>query len=155
MRFQEFPNSCGAACLKNLLLALGVDISEKEARKKARTNRKGTTQGGLKRALLTYGHASEAFQARLFRPARSHLEAALRAGEPVILCVDDWSHWVVALARFRPTFDGPKTYMVVDPGWDTKKAQQQGPSQIWSEEELKSRWKHKKFGFHGVVVFPR
>lgn len=156
MRFQEQDNSCGAACVKNLMLAMGVDIkTEQEVRKKAGTNRKGTTQGGIKRALKAYGHNSESFQFRLHRSALRHLEVLLRAGRPVVLCVDDWHHWVVVLARFRPTFDGPKTYLVVDPGWDADKASKEGPCQILSEEELKSRWQHGKFGFHGVGIFPR
>ncbi len=101
---QKSRFSCGAACLRNALQVLGRSVTEHEVRRRARTTpHGGTSEHDMIRAIHSYG-----YRARVGRWANRVEDRAaawkwlcdeLDAGHPVILNVDDLSHWVLAVGR--------------------------------------------------------
>lgn len=111
------PNSwtCGPFALKHALLALGLFVSEDELASVAgSTEEKGTDEPGLRRAGRAYG-----VQLRLERgthadKSRRELARWLGLRLPVLLCLDQWDHWVTAVAAnaehvvlFDSKYDAP------------------------------------------------
>ncbi|HXF95694.1 MAG TPA: hypothetical protein VNI61_06285 [Gemmatimonadales bacterium] len=97
------PNSwtCGPFALKHALLALGVFAPEDDlARLAGSTEERGTDEPGLRRAARAYG--TDLLLVRKARPgpARRELEGWLARGVPVLLCVDQWEHWLTAVAAY-------------------------------------------------------
>jgi hypothetical protein len=98
------PNSwtCGPFALKHALLAFGVFAREDDlSRLAGSTEQRGTDELGLRRA-------AGAYRARLVRVrkteagvARGELETWLKRHVPVLLCVDQWEHWMTAVAADR------------------------------------------------------
>ena len=69
------------------------------------------------------------------------LVESIRLGHPVILCVDNWDHWVTAFGLL-----GPMTIHVADSA-DSELVKHYEPG------ELLARWKGPgKKAFYGIVV---
>lgn len=101
---QKAGFSCGAACLRNALQILGRSCDEEDVRRRARTTpQDGTSERDLIRAIHSYGHRSrEGRWSRRREDAKaawSWLLTELDAGHPVILNVDNLTHWVLAVGR--------------------------------------------------------
>lgn len=96
------PNSwqCGPFALKHGLLALGLFTHEDElARLAGSTERDGTDELGLGRAARALGCELELLRCRNAESARQTLTRELAQGIPVLLCIDQWDHWVTAVAE--------------------------------------------------------
>jgi len=111
------PNSwtCGPFALKHALLALGVFAREDElARVAGSTQQHGTDEPGLRRAARAHGVELRVQREREPRAADQGLRAWLGRGVPVLLCLDQWEHWVTAVAAdgehvimFDSKYDAP------------------------------------------------
>jgi hypothetical protein len=98
------PNSwqCGPFALKHALLMYGCVAHEDElARLAGSTESVGTDELGLERALRPFGGTLKIVRRRTRRGARAHLERWLARGVPVLLCVDQWDHWITAVADLK------------------------------------------------------
>lgn len=107
MGFHEQPNdfTCGPFALKHALLVLGRVVSGEEIAKRAGTHWwAGTDEIGLARAGHAFG--CDIFLERLRNPerARKVLQSYLQRRIPVLLCVDDWEHWIAVLHVERAGF---------------------------------------------------
>jgi hypothetical protein len=92
--------SCGAACLRNALMILGNKKKERAVRHAARTSHKGTDEVSLKQAAEKFGYRLEEFlllEKDKGVVAYRWLLGELKKNRPVLLCVDDFSHWVLAI----------------------------------------------------------
>ncbi|GIW81158.1 MAG: hypothetical protein KatS3mg105_2965 [Gemmatales bacterium] len=103
MGFSVQPNEwqCGPYALYHALMLLGVKADVAKLTKVARTRRdRGTNELQLRRAARRY-HCSLP-QIRRLDPERARREMVeyLREGYPVLLCVDEWQHWVT-VARWE------------------------------------------------------
>jgi hypothetical protein len=101
MAIYDQPNSwqCGPFALKHGLLALGIFSHEDDLSRVARsTEALGTDESQLARAASSYGCDLDLVRRRTARGARRALAAWLARGVPVLLCVDQWDHWVTAVA---------------------------------------------------------
>jgi hypothetical protein len=97
---QNKSYSCGAACLRNALLILGTRKKERAVRHAARTNHKGTSEASLRQAAERFGYRLEenaVFEKEKGIQAYRWLVRELKQSRPVILCVDDFTHWVLAI----------------------------------------------------------
>jgi hypothetical protein len=95
------PNSwqCGPFALKHALLALGIFAHEDElARLAGSTEVRGTNERQLGRAARLYGARLLMERRRDPAGARAALQVRLDAGQPVLLCLDQWEHWVTAVS---------------------------------------------------------
>lgn len=130
MSFYPQPNewTCGPFALKHSLIALGKFVSEEALAEVAKTHWwSGTSEIGLARAARLVGCDIE--ESRHFDDdeARRDLNATLRGKLPVLLCVDDWGHWIAVLSE-----KGGR-YVIVDSNLDPV-------LNIISWPQLRDRW---------------
>jgi hypothetical protein len=107
MGFHRQPNdwSCGPFALKHALVALGQMVDEAEISRRARTHWwSGTDEIRLARAARAYDCDLRFTRRRDAMRARRELIDALRQRLPVLLCVDDWGHWITVLGHQRDSF---------------------------------------------------
>lgn len=97
MILQDEKNGCGAAALTNALRAIGQQLPQDAARKLAGTSHEGTTDRGMVKALRTLGHVPCTLRESNAGVAWVTLRGHLAEGHPVLLAVDDWDHWIVAI----------------------------------------------------------
>ncbi len=96
---QRTAYECGPFALKHALLTLGVFSEEHLIGHTA-----GTTSGGTDERQLAVAARRLGFDLPVVRrhtPADAHsgLCDALSAGNPVLLCIDQWEHWVAVSGR--------------------------------------------------------
>ena len=93
------PNTwlCGPFALKHALLVLGVSADERHLAKLAGTDQTGTDEIELARAARHFGCELGFVRQREPEPARRDLARFLTTGLPVLLCIEQWDHWVVAV----------------------------------------------------------
>lgn len=104
--FIRQPNAwlCGPFALKHALLALGVSAEERHLAALAGTDQTGTDETELARAARHFGCTLGFVRLREPEPARRDLVRFLAAGVPVLLCIEQWDHWVVAVHEDDGTF---------------------------------------------------
>ena len=147
--------SCGPTCVSNSLYLLGnAKVSFDEIKQACGTRWwKGTDESGLRRALRRLGY--EGLEAQW--PHKSDRKAALTwlreqhaQNHPVILCVDNFDHWVLAAGSTE------KTIIVLDPYGGHRGA----TTSTYSRTALAERWwsvdREKKEGYYyAMAVIPR
>lgn len=104
MAFQKQDKiySCGAASLRYALTFLGKTVEEKDLRKASRTTFwRGTDESGIAKAARRYGCEAVMRNFRSFRTAFRALIRYAQNGQPCILCVDKWMHWVAVAGANR------------------------------------------------------
>ncbi len=90
---------CGPFALKYALLTYGVVAHENDLGRAAGTcEAKGTDEVGLGRAAQLYGYRLQVLRHLRAASARDALLEILAAGTPTLLCVDQWDHWLAAVA---------------------------------------------------------
>jgi hypothetical protein len=157
MGFTKQPDeySCGPTCVYNALYLLGNPEVSFEDIKVACGTRwwNGTDESGLRRALRRLGY--EGLEAQW--PHKSEGKAALAwlreqhiQNHPVIICVDNFDHWILVAGSTE------KAFIVLDPYGGHKGA----TTSSYSRTALLKRWwsvdKEKKEGlFYGLAVKPR
>lgn len=142
---QERSWSCGPGALVNALAVLGHDVSEDEVRALADTDSvDGTDEHGLIEAIEELGHDPHVIWTSDRPGAWSRLVDHVGRGHPVLLCVDEWDHWVAITAT-----DG-KTVTMIDP------ADEEPHEVSLGQQELLRRWKHpdEDRPFYAIVVEP-
>jgi len=100
MGIYDQPNSwqCGPFALKHGLLAHGVFVHEEDITAVAGTSEAdGTDDRQLARAAQAFGGVLQLHRHRTVFGARRALRRLLAANTPVLLCVDQWEHWVTAV----------------------------------------------------------
>jgi hypothetical protein len=97
--------SCGPFALKHALAAIGHVADEQDLARIAKTHWwSGTDEIRLARAARAYDCDLEYVRTLNAERARKELTASLRERCPALLCVDDWGHWITALACERGEF---------------------------------------------------
>jgi len=94
------PNrwQCGPFALKHALLALGRFAHEDELAWLAGSSElSGTDEKGLTRAARVHGCDLGLIRLKHPEAARKALADTLGIGVPVLLCIDQWEHWVAAV----------------------------------------------------------
>lgn len=95
------PNSwqCGPFALKHGLLALGIHAHEDELSRIADSSeRNGTDDYQLARAAQVHGCALSAVRRFHAAAAQQELDHWFGRGIPVLLCLDQWEHWITAVS---------------------------------------------------------
>jgi ABC-type bacteriocin/lantibiotic exporter with double-glycine peptidase domain len=144
VRFQSNRSSCGPAALHNALSALGIERTEDELIKLCSQKPSGTPTSGLLRALKAINSAESPTvgEALYWRNAGEAVRGLwwfiTQKGRPLILCVDNWDHWVACTGYLGARF------CVMDSA-DNRLAL------YYTTEELLRRW-DKGGRFYAVVV---
>lgn len=98
MRYQRTDWHCGPAAVQNALAALGTKTSQDTlAQVGGTTAEHGTDEDGIKRMVLSTGRGLDEWASNVDSASYGWLWHALLLGRPVVLCIDRWSHWVVAI----------------------------------------------------------
>ncbi|HEU5057636.1 MAG TPA: hypothetical protein VFU21_13975 [Kofleriaceae bacterium] len=115
MGFYPQPNDyvCGPFALKHALVTLGRLVDEDKIATIAKTHWwSGTDEIKLARAARAFDCDLPILRTRDSRRARRMLLEHLRRRIPVLLCVDDWSHWITAVR-----YEGSR-FVVIDSNLD-------------------------------------
>lgn len=106
MSFTRQPNAwlCGPFALKHALLLLGVSADEQRIARLAGSDRRGTDELELARAARHFDCELQTIRSRDPESARRALTVQLARSIPVLLCVEQWDHWVVAAYEHDDTF---------------------------------------------------
>ncbi len=107
MSFRPQPNewTCGPFALKHALIALGRPSEGEELARIAGTNWwSGTDEIRLARAARSQNCDLPVIRHRRAERAKSELLIYLRQKTPVLLCVDNWGHWIVVLTYEKGQF---------------------------------------------------
>lgn len=97
MRRQTADHDCGPTALANALERFGIRRGLAGLARVAGTTLDGTDEEGLLRAALSLRCGVDVFAGAVELEARAWLMESLRAGRPVVLCLDRWDHWVTAI----------------------------------------------------------
>jgi ABC-type bacteriocin/lantibiotic exporter with double-glycine peptidase domain len=111
VKFQSRDETCGPAALQNACRALGLRIGQERVARLCGTSCDGTDEAGILTGIDALGLGREELRSRDVREARAWLHEQLRAGRPVLLCVDEWQHWV-ALVGLLGGNSGWRTVLV-------------------------------------------
>ena len=145
MRFQARKYSCGAASVVNALRCYGRRVSEDTVRRVAGTNFDGTDEDGIFLALSYYGFEGIPLSTNRKKIAWEWLKQNLIEGAPVILCVDDWSHWVVVTGVL-----GDRV-ILVDPERTSHNKKENG-THVLKKDRLMRRWVTRCSELYGIAV---
>lgn len=137
LNYQARPYYCGPASLQNALSLFGVRVTQKKVATLAGTTATdGTNEFGLMAAIDALGCAFEEVRQDKADDAIQSIATCW----PVILCVDSWQHWVLALPG-KTSPKGGQYIVVVDPANPGKhKGYKHSPVQVWSRRTLLTRW---------------
>ena len=95
---QDTAANCGPASVSNALQALGVIRSQQECEQLCKTSATdGTTGRNMVKALTSLGFSPAVIREKREDVAALRLRMALHQGRPLVLCVDNWEHWVAAV----------------------------------------------------------
>lgn len=144
---QSKEYSCGAASLRYALTFLGKAVDEADLLKLSQTSRNGTDEAGIAKAAARYGCEAVMRNYRRFSAAFKSLVGYVQKGQPCILCVKSWMHWVVVAGANN------NGVAIFDP-YSTEVAA------LIKPETLYHRWKHFKGGeedphFFFIAIRPR
>jgi hypothetical protein len=134
------PNewTCGPFALKHALVALGSLADEDAISSVAHPHwTSGTDEVKLARAARAFDCDLKVIRRTDAERARKALVRCVDAHLPVLLCIDDWGHWVTVVRHEADRF------VVLD--------SQQGPVvQVMTWPELKKRWRYVEHRADGV-----
>lgn len=139
MRMQDTQANCGPLAVQNALKCLGIDRATVELEHLLGTS---ATEGTPTAKLLKGLYKIEGLLPRRIDESREEiahlrLDAALRSGRPVVLCVDNGSHYVCAIGRLGTgrvlIADSADTELVIAYTWPDFMAR-------WAEDAKKPYW---------------
>lgn len=99
--FLAQPNlwQCGPYALKHALIMLGILVDEHEISSVAATDASGTDEKNLARAARNFGCRLLEVRMKDAVKARRELTESLDRGNPCLICVHQWMHWVVIVRK--------------------------------------------------------
>ena len=135
MKRQKSPWSCGAAVVRNALRVFKCRVSENEIRGIAGTTKQfGTSEKGILSAIRAYGFKAVEHHIDDKEEAWEWLHETLVEGKPVILCVENWEHWVVAIGSCG------NTGIAVFDSSNFKVNLYENNTHVWDKKHLFHKW---------------
>jgi len=121
LRRQRKQNDCGPTCFANTLNILGYDITIAQANKICGLGPSGTDSIDLTKAFNKFGFETKEREYRKEDKAWNWLKRDTNKGIPIILAVDEDSHWILVLRAgdneaqiFDPLSFGPEKILKKD-----------------------------------------
>ncbi len=150
---QETPSSCGAASLKYALCLMGFSPRESQIRRLAHTTWRGTSTRPLMAAARRFGLGPElrVFAEDEWRLAWAWLRAELSAGRLLILDVEGFNHYVLAVRTLG------RRVVIIDPEGATLRGRDYAQIVLAGEARLKASWlsvERGKGSFRGIALAP-
>lgn len=148
MKYQERPSWCGVAALQNCAKVYDLALDQKRlAHIAGTTYEDGTPPEGIVKAAKTFGLSCVEFETDSRFMAAQWLDARKYSGEPAILCVDTWDHWVALIGGC-----GDK-YCVVDSTNEDWNYDENGVH-LYSLQDILCRWcnEDETRGYYGLCI---
>ena len=92
MRYQSNAADCSATAIQNALRVLGVRVGQHKIARHLGDLSDGADESAILYALGELDCAVDVFESSRRNDARAWLRLAYAA--PLLLCVDDWGHWI-------------------------------------------------------------
>lgn len=151
MELQQRKYSCGPAAVRAALYVLGHKVTEAALRKWAGTTSEGTDERGILRAVHHYDHVGKEYQSESGKRSWDWLRDSIARGKPVLLCVDQWDHWVAVVGRL-----GTRV-LLFDPDSTGRRRKKYSGLELYTESELRARWGYhdnngRKGIYYGISV---
>lgn len=89
--------SCGPMALRYCFAWYGADVNQREIAEQAYSTRAGTGVLKLQLAAHRFGFKWHAYTLISARSAKDTIDRLLKRGQPVILCVDNYDHWIAVM----------------------------------------------------------
>jgi len=134
MKCQQKPYWCGPASLQNAFRCLGKKISQRAIAEACETSLEGTDEFALQRGITALGFRFQQYSGNWSASAHSWICSRINHNGPVLLCIDDWTHWVAVVSYF------PGSYLVIDPA-RTKSCRAENHAIVLSVKALDRRWR--------------
>lgn len=151
MELQERLYSCGPAAVRAILYILGHNATEAAIRKRSGTTPEGTDEKGIIRAIHHYGHKTKEYQSETRKVSWGWLKTELGRGHPVLLCANNWGHWLAAVGLL-----GGKV-IIFDPDSSPGKKRRYSGISLFTEADLGPLWRHVEDGhgqYYAITVIP-
>lgn len=101
LQLQSNIYTCGPATLRHAFLAYGMRTSIRRLAKLSGTDVDGTSPEGLDKAARFYGYKLPYVRRATAKLAKETVRNFLRAGAPVLVPIERWRHWAVAVYALR------------------------------------------------------
>lgn len=147
VRYQTTKYSCGPASIANALKCLGKKVQEKNIIKLSNTTKKlGTDEHGIIKAITELGYNNNSFTTTNNNIAWNWIKKELYNGNPVILCVYNWSHWITAIGIMGDLI------ILIDPA-RTKRNKKENGILTLNKRDLIKTWKNKQSkNFYAIQI---
>ena len=135
--FYPQPNewTCGPFALKHAMVTLGLAVEAGDIAQTARTHWwSGTNEIRLARAARSFDCDLVLERCSVADEARKRLVKHLRERTPVLLCVDDWTHWITVVGYEN------RRFLVID-------SEQDPVLTIHTWAQLRARWHYDDVDF--------
>lgn len=96
--------SCGPMALRHCLLAYGVDVPVQKLVFYSGATRDGSDEFKLKRAARRLKFTLEFQNHRAAKTAKEAIMSQLEMGRPLLVCINNWEHWIAVLHHSRRGF---------------------------------------------------
>lgn len=161
---QEDDFLCGPASLQRAFRQYGVRISQAKIAEACGTDEdEGSGDEEIYRGILHFGFSLDNYETDIWNEAINWLDDCIIRGLPVLLCVDDWSHWVCVYGALGSR--GRMRYNVFDPGRFNWNLEEYGHN-MYSSKTLIRRWRCSKrtreeldmadsLAYGGIAVYDR
>ena len=133
MKRQSKPWTCGPATVRNTLRAFGHKVSEDTISGLCSTTPNGTDEMGITYALRHLGYQAEEYHSSSKSNSWAWLHGSLSTGSFVILCLESWEHWAVAIGRCGDRIT------IVDPS-NFKYNVAELNTHVWARDWLMHKW---------------
>lgn len=134
MRYQARAWSCGPAAVVNACRALGFRVAEGRIRALAGTTQDGTDESEMISAVRSLGLTATEHRGADQAAAWAFVRANVLDGHPVVVCIDQWQHWVTVVG-----ICGDRV-LLVDPA-NTKKNEAENGIHSLTRPDLLRRWR--------------
>lgn len=150
MYFQQKDYSCGHSSARNILSIAGIEVTEEEIRKIPEGDeRDGSDEIDLSVIFDHFGCSYKYLNAYSTEYAWSKLRKLIKDGYAVVICVDKWRHWSVAIGLIGNKIN------IFDPAYGDGGRKTNEGTLTYSKEDLLKRWKKRIKGqemFFGIAV---
>jgi len=137
MKYQRSSWSCGAAAVVNAIRVFGTKVSEYKVRGLAGTTKEGTDEVGIMNAVRALGFTAAPYTSDSSNNAFQWISGQLIHGSPVILCLDAWLHWAVAVGYL-----GDRVVVIDSSNFSINK--KENGVHIFTKNQLMRRWKNSR-----------
>lgn len=145
MKYQEKSHTCGLASIVNGMRCKGIRTTENKINRWAKTTKGGTDEKGMQEALSRLGCVLNVINGTSGSECWAELYDYLLKGCPVILCVDQSTHWVVAGGLIGDLV------IVFDSGTNASNMRENGVA-IKNKKQLLSKWRDRSRKYYGIVI---